>query len=161
MQKRIAVVFMTLTAVLLVSSIARTQSSDPWIGTWKVNLEKSTYSPGPKPTSAATVKIEPSAGGIKTTIDGTNAEGKPIHTESVASFDGKDYPVTGAQAPNTTNALKRIDDRTFEVIGKVDGKPAVTTRVAVAADGKTMTATQTGTNAQGQSVNNVLVLDKQ
>jgi hypothetical protein len=66
-----------------------------------------------------------------------------------------------AQAPNTTNALKRIDDRTFEVMGKVDGKPALTTRVAVAADGKTMTATQTGTNAQGQSVNNVVLLNKQ
>ena len=150
-----------MAAVFVVSSIARTQSSDPWIGTWKVNLEKSTYSPGPKPTVAATVKSEPSAGGLKTTIDATNPEGKPTHTESVAKFDGKDYPVTGAQAPNTTNALKRIDDRTFEVMGKVDGKPAMTTRVVVAADGKTMTATQTGTNAQGQSVNNVIVLNKQ
>jgi hypothetical protein len=69
--------------------------------------------------------------------------------------------VTGASAPNTTNALKRIDDRTFEVMGKVDGMPTVTTRVAVSADGKTMTATQTGKNAQGQSINNVIVLDKQ
>jgi hypothetical protein len=160
-QKRIAVVLVTVSAVLVVSSIARTQSSDPWIGTWKVNLEKSTYSPGPKPTVAATVKIEPSGDGIKSTIDATNPEGKPTHTETVARFDGKDNPVKGAQAPNTTNALKRIDDRTFEVMGKIDGKPSVTTRVAVAADGKTMTATQTGTNAQGQSVNNVIVLDKQ
>ena len=161
MQKRIAGVFVTFAAVVVVSSIARTQSSDPWIGTWKVNLEKSTYSPGPPPTVAATVKIEPSAGGIKTTIDATNAEGKPTQTETVARFDGKDYPVKGAQAPNTTNVLKRIDDRTFEVMGKVDGKPALTTRVAVAADGKTTTATQTGTNAQGQSVKNVIVLEKQ
>jgi hypothetical protein len=156
-----AVVFVTFAAILFVSSIARAQSSDPWIGTWKVNLEKSTYSPGPPPTVAATVKIEPSGGGIKTTIDGTNAEGKPTHTETVARFDGKDNPVKGAQAPNTTNALKRIDDRTFEVIGKVDGKPAITTTVAVAADGKTMTATQSGTNAQGQSVKNSIVLVKQ
>ena len=161
MQKRIAVVLVTLSAVLIVTSVARTQSKDPWIGTWKVNVEKSTYSPGPPPTVAATVKIEPSAGGIKTTIDATNAEGKPTHTETVARFDGKDNPVKGAQAPNTTNALKRIDDRTFEVIGKVDGKPAITTRVAVAADGKAMTATQSGLNAQGQSVNNVIVLEKQ
>jgi hypothetical protein len=160
-QKRIAVLLVTLSAVLVVGSIARTQSKDPWIGTWKVNLEKSTYSPGPPPTVAATVKLEPSAGGIKTTIDATNAEGQPTHTETVGGFDGKDNPVKGAQAPNTTSALKRIDDRTFEVMGKIDGKSAVTTRVAVAADGKTMTATQTGTNPQGQSVNNVIVLDKQ
>jgi hypothetical protein len=160
-QKRIAVVVVVLTAVLAVGSIARTQSSDPWIGTWKVNLEKSTYSPGPKPTVAATVKIESSAGGIKTTIDGTTPEGKPIHTETVAAFDGKDNPVKGAQAPNTTNALKRIDDRTFEVASKVDGKPTGTNRVTVSADGKTLTARVTGTNAKGQSVNNVIVLDKQ
>jgi hypothetical protein len=160
-QKRIAVVVVTL-AFLVVGSIARTQSSDPWIGTWKVNLEKSTYSPGPKPTVAATVKIEPSAGGgIKTTIDGTNPEGQPTHTETVGGFDGKDNPVKGAQAPNSTNALKRVDNRTFEVMGKIDGKPAVTTRVVVSADGKTMTATQTGTNAQGQSLKNLIVLDKQ
>jgi hypothetical protein len=86
---------------------------------------------------------------------------QPTHTETVGGFDGKDNPVKGAQAPNTTNALKRIDDRTFEVIGKMDGKPTVTTRVAVSADGKTITATQTGMNAQGQRVNNVIVLDKQ
>lgn len=161
MQKRIAVAFVTLAGILVASSTARAQSSDPWIGTWKVNLEKSTFSPGPPPTAAATLKIEPSGGGIKTTIDATNPEGKPVHTETTAQFDGKDNPVTGAPAPNTTNALKRIDDRTFEVMAKVDGKPAVTTRVAVSADGKTMTATQTGRNAQGQSVNNVIVLNKQ
>ena len=161
MQKRIAVMLVTLSALVVASSIARTQSNAPWIGTWKVNLEKSTYSPGPTPTVAATVKIEPSGDGIRTAIDGTNADGQPTHTETVARFDGKDNPVKGAQAPNTTNALKRIDDRTFEVIGKVDGKPAITTRVAVSPDGKTMTATQSGTNAQGQSVNNAIVLNKQ
>ena len=161
MQKRIAVVVVAFAAVVAASSIARAQSNEPWIGTWKVNLEKSTYSPGPKPPAAATAKIEPSAGGLRTTIDATTPEGKPTHTETVAKFDGKDYPVKGAPAPNTTSALKRIDDRTFEVMGKVDGKPGLTTRIAVAADGKTMTATQTGTNAHGQSVNNVIVLDKQ
>ena len=159
MQKRIAVV--VVTAVLVAGSIAQTQSKDPWIGTWKVNLEKSTFSPGPKPTVAATVKIEPSADGIKTTINATTPEGKPTHTETVGGFDGKDNPVKGAPAPNTTSAFKRIDDRTYEVIGKVGGKPTVTTRVAVSTDGKTMTATQTGTNAQGQSVNNVIVLERQ
>ena len=161
MQKRIAVVIVALAAVLGISSTARAQSPDPSIGTWKVNLAKSTYSPGPKPTVAGTIKVEPSAGGLKTTIDGTNAQGRPTHTETVGKFDSKDNPVKGAPAPNTTTAYKRIDGRTFEAMGKVDGKPTVTTRVAISADGKTMTATQTGKNAQGQSVNNVIVADRQ
>ena len=160
-QQQIALVFVAFTALASVGSIARAQSPDPSIGTWKVNLAKSTYSPGPKPTVAGTVKVEPSAGGLKTTMTERNAQGQPIHTETVGTFDGKDNPVKGAQAPNTTTAYKRIDGRTFDAIGKVDGKPTVTTRVAVAADGKTMTATQTGKNAQGQGVNNVIVLDKQ
>ena len=161
MQKRIALVLVALAALLAASSTARSQSSDPWIGTWKVNLAKSTYKPSPKPTVAATVKMEPSAGSTKTTIDGSDPQGKPLHTESVGKFDGKDNPVTGAQAPNTTTALKRINGRTFEAMNKVDGRPTVTTRVVVSADGKTLTATQTGKNAQGENVNNVIVADKQ
>jgi hypothetical protein len=161
LQQRIALVFVAVTALAVVSATVRAQSPDPWIGTWKVNLAKSTYSPDPKPTVAATVKVEPSAGGIKTTIDGVNPQGQPMHTESVAMFDGKDSPVKGAQAPNTTTALKRINGRTFEAVGKINGKPMVTTRVAISADGKTMTATQTGMNPQGQSVNNVIVANKQ
>ena len=159
MQKQIAVVVLVLTAILVRGSIARAQSSDPWIGTWKVNLEKSTYSPGPKPTTAITAKVESFSGGVKITIDGTNPEGKPTHTEVVGAFDGKDNPVRGA--PNTTNAFTRIDDRTFEVAHKIDGKPSITNRVVASADGKTMTGTQTGMNAQGQTVKNVIIFEKQ
>jgi hypothetical protein len=160
-QKRIAVAFVAFAALLAVSSTVRAQSPDPWIGTWKANLAKSTFSPGPKPTVAATVKMEPAAGGFKTTIDGANPQGQPTHTETVGAFDGKDNPVKGAPVPNATTAYKRIDSRTFEAIGKVDGKPTVTTRVVISADGKTLTATQTGKDPQGQSINNVIVADKQ
>jgi hypothetical protein len=161
-QKRIAVVSVAMAVLLAFSSIARPQAADPWIGTWKVNLAKSTWSPGPKPTVAGTVKIEPaSGGGIKSTIDTTNAEGQPIHTETVGMLDGKDNPVKGAQAPNTTTAYKRLDKQTLEAAGKVDGKLTVVTKMAISADGKTMTATQTGKNVQGQAVNNVIVADKQ
>ncbi len=83
------------------------------------------------------------------------------NTETVWTFDGKDNPVKGASVPNTTAAYKRIDERAFEVTGKVDGKPTITTRVEVSADGKTMTATQTGKNAQGEDVKNVIVAIKQ
>ncbi len=161
MQKRIAVVLVSLAAILAASPRARTQSADPWMGTWKVNLARSTYSPGPMPTVAGTVKMEPMAGGFKTTIDATDAQGQPTHTETVGKFDGKDNPVIGAQTPNTTAAYRRINGRTFVVMGEVDGKPTVTTRVVVSADGKSLTATQTGKNDRGENVNNVIVAEKQ
>jgi hypothetical protein len=163
MQKRLSILFVGVAVVALstVDLLAQAKSQDPWIGTWKGNLEKSTFSPGPKPTVPATVKIERSGDGMKTTIDGTDPQGKPTHSETVWMFDGKDHPVKGGPAPNMTAAYKRIDDRTFEVMGKVDGKPTMTTRVTVSADGKTMTATQTGTTIDGQSIKNVIVAEKQ
>lgn len=160
MRKRIVVVLVSLAALLAASPMAQTQA-DPWMGTWKVNLARSTYKPGPTPTVGATIKMEPMASGFKTTIDATNPQGQPTHTETVGKFDGKDNLVTGAPVPGTTAAYKRINGRTFEVQGQVDGKPTITTRVTVSSDGKTLSATQTGKNAQGENVNNVIVAEKQ
>jgi O-acetylhomoserine/O-acetylserine sulfhydrylase-like pyridoxal-dependent enzyme len=97
----------------------------------------------------------------KTTIDGSDPEGKPTHAETVWTFDGKDHPVKGATTPNTAAAYTRIDDRTFEVTTKIDGTTTATTRVAISADGKTMTATQTGKSAQGEAIKNMIVASKQ
>jgi hypothetical protein len=160
-QRGSAVVLVALAALLAVSSMARAQSPDPWIGTWKVNLAKSTYKPAPKPTVAGAVKMEPMAGGFKIAIEVTNPQSQPTHTETVGKFDDKDNPVTGAAALNSTSAYKRINGRTFEVMGKVAGKSTVTTRVVISADGKSLTATQTGKNDRGENVNNVIVADKQ
>jgi hypothetical protein len=158
--RRFFIIGLLATAFAAVSTTAQGQATDPWVGTWKTNLAKSTYSPGPAPKTPATVTIASAPNGIKTTIDGADAQGKPTHTESVSTFDGKDTPVDGAPALNTTTALKRIDGRTFEAQGKVGGKPTVTTRVVVSADGKTMTATQTGQDIKGQAIKNVIVLEK-
>jgi hypothetical protein len=44
---------------------------------------------------------------------------------------------------------------------KKGGKPTVTGRIVVAADGKSRTVSTTGTDAKGKAVNNVAVYDKQ
>jgi hypothetical protein len=160
-QRRLVALAVACVALYAVSSWAQTKPADPWVGTWKTDLAKSKYSPGPTPKTPGTVTIEPSGTGMKTTIDGPDLQGKPMHTETVWTFDGKDHPVKGAAAPNTTAAYKRVNDHTFEVTTKIDGKPTVTTRVVVSADAKTLTATQTGKSADGSAVNNVIVASKQ
>ena len=135
------------------------QATDARIGTWKLNVAKSKYSPGPPPKSL-TVKVEPSGQGEKVTTEGVNAEGARTATSYTANFDGKDNPLTGSPIADTVS-LKRIDARTTERTDKKGGKVVqVLTRV-VSADGKTMTVTLKGTNAQGQAVNNVIVFEKQ
>jgi len=44
---------------------------------------------------------------------------------------------------------------------KRDGKTMFTRRMVISPDGKTLTITVTGTNAQGQKVSNVEVFEKQ
>ena len=135
------------------------QASDPRIGTWKLNAAKSKYSPGPAPQSL-TVKVEPSGQGEKVTAEFVNADGTRTTTEYTANFDGKDYPLIGSKIADAVS-LKRIDARTTVRTDKKGGKVAQTLRRVVARDGKTMTVTTKGTNAQGQAVNNVAVFEKQ
>ncbi len=135
------------------------QARDPRVGTWKLNVAKSKYSPGPAPKSL-TVKVEAAGKGEKVTAEFVDADGTRRTTGYTANFDGKDYPLTGSQIADTVS-LKRIDARTTERTDKKAGKVAQTLRRVVARDGKTMTVTTKGTNAQGQAVNNVGVFEKQ
>ena len=139
---------------------AQSKSQSSGTGTWKANVAKSKYSPGAPPKSQ-TAKYEPWESGFKRTIDTVDAQGQTTHTEVIFKYDGKDYPVVGAAQPQTTVAFKRIDNRTTENVQKINGKVTVTTRRAISGDGKTATVTQTGKNAQGQTVKNTIVQDRQ
>ena len=136
------------------------QQSPQWAGTWKRNVAKSKYEPGPPPKTEQTVKLEIVNGQLRATTDGFNGQGQPTHTVMTVIFDGKEQPVTGAGQP-TTRVYKRIDDRTYEGVTRVNGQVTTTTRYALAPDGKTHTLTTRGKNAQGQPVNNVVVYDRQ
>ena len=138
---------------------ASAQAADPRIGAWKLNVAKSKYRPGPAPQSQ-TLKIEPAGKGEKVTSEIVGADGKTVTAVYTANYDGKDYPITGN--PNSdTVALKRIDKRTTERTDKKGGKVALVLKRVVSADGKTMTVTTKGKNAQGQTVNNTGVFEKQ
>jgi hypothetical protein len=135
-------------------------AKDNWVGSWKLNVAKSTFSPAPGPQSQ-TLKFEPAArGAIKLVGDGVSADGTPMHTEYTSKFDGKGVAWTGNPNADTATA-KRIDANTYENAWTKDGKATILSKVKVSADGKTLTITQTGTDASGKAVNSVLVFDRQ
>lgn len=155
MQRRIVV----LGIIVLCFAVGTALAADVTLGTWKVSLAKSKYSPGPAPKSQ-TVKYEAMGDSYKITVDGVDGEGKPIHNETTAKFDGKDYALKGD--PNAdTRAYKKIDEFTLEVTTKKAGKVTTTNRTVYARDGKSRTSTITGTDPKGQKVNNTVFYDKQ
>jgi hypothetical protein len=135
------------------------QGNDPGNGTWKLNVAQSQYSPGPAPRSL-TVIVEPSGKGEKVTAEFVNADGTRATNQYTANFDGKDYPLTGSQIADTVS-LERTDTWTTERTDKKGGTVAQTLGQVVSRDGKTMTVTTKGKNAQGQAVNNVALFEKQ
>jgi len=145
-------------AMLFAAASACVAADDPNMGTWKLNEAKSKYSPGaPKNTS---VVYEAAGDSVKVTVDGVGADGKPTHNEWTGKFDGKDYPLTGDPTADT-RSYKKIDTRTMELTNKKGGKPVVTGKITVSADGKSRTVAVSGTDASGKKVTSTAVYDKQ
>jgi hypothetical protein len=154
---RLLVFLAAFGAVVLSSSAAL--AKDNWLGTWKLDPAKSTFSPAPGP-GIQTLKFESTHDGIKLISEGVNAEGKATKGEYVAKFDGTDVSWKGNPDADTASP-KRIDDNNYENTWKKAGKVTMTAKVSVSADGKTLTVIQTGTNSKGEAVSNKAVYNKQ
>ncbi|MDQ6678123.1 MAG: hypothetical protein M3Z09_12590, partial [Acidobacteriota bacterium] len=122
-------------------------AADSSLGTWKLNMEKSKFSPS-APVKSLTSVREASDDGVKVSTTGEGADGTAINGGYTAKYDGKDCPATGL--PYDTIAIDRIDENTLSVKTKKTGtKYSATGRSVISNHGKTLTTTSKGTNADG------------
>jgi hypothetical protein len=128
------------------------------IGTWKLNEAKSKTPPGV--VKNTTVVYEAVGDEIKVTTDGTDPEGKPMHTEWTGRFDGKDYPLTGDPTADS-RAYTKVNDHRLALANKKNGKVTTSGHIIVSADGKSRVLKITGTDAAGKRVSSTAVYDKQ
>jgi hypothetical protein len=142
---------------LVLGSFASAQDAAPGLGTWTLNVAKSKYTPGPTPKSG-TVTFSAAGQAVKAVVDVVSDTGK-IHWEYTATLDGKPAPVTGNPDGDMVVA-KRTNPTTVETSYTLKGKPTTVNTRVVSADGKTLTVTTVGVNAQGQKVNNVQVFER-
>src|SRR5262249_49928926 len=131
--------------VFIVSQLTLAQNQ-LFVGTWKADVAKSRYQPGPGPVSE-TLRFEPVGEKFKVSLDGVNQQG-PYHSEATGKFDGVDVPVTAAPARQAafTYAFRRIDDRTWDIVIKVNGQQRLLVHNVVSDDGKTMRGVSTVTD---------------
>ena len=161
MNRRRSTIILTGT-MLLGLAIAGAQpgfaQSSALIGTWKLNLEKSKYNPGPPPRSA-TLTYTQDGQNFRNTSQNIDAQGNATTTVFMHIYDGQPHPRTGSPLFDAS-AYTRVDANTIIYTRLKAGKLIQIGTLVISQDGKTLTGTQTGTLANGPG-NAILVYDKQ
>jgi len=152
-----------LVVLAVVATVRLAMADDPLIatmvGTWKLDVSKSTFNPGPAPKGAL-LKFEASGAGVRQSNNNVDPQGHPYAYTATYIFDGKEVPITGDPSRDTT-AWSRTDAMTLTGVNRKAGKVTTTQVRAFSVDGTSFTLTTTGTNVLGQRVNNVEFFEKQ
>ena len=126
------------------------------IGSWRLNVAKSKYSPGPPLRSEMRVYTK-GPDGVKGVVSRVYGDGRTEKFEYVANF-GKDLMVTGIEEYDTVT-LRKVDELTSDAVLSHAGTVYGVARRTMTADGKTMTITFDRKSSE-TPVHNVAVYDK-
>jgi filamentous hemagglutinin family protein len=159
---RVASLLLAFLASLYITTapVVSFAQSNLLVGTWKLNLEKSKYTPGPAPKSL-TRTTEAVGQNYRTIFEGVTGQGAPVKVVfGPYTYDGKPYPVTGT-ADYDAASYKQVSNSMSEVTLTKAGKNVQITTGILSADGKIYTITNSGITANGQQFTNISVYDKQ
>ena len=137
-------------------------AEDPFVGTWKLNLDKSKFPPSQpgRAVKEETLVIEMNSDDGTVTMKGTREDGSAILVKYSTPLTGGPVKYDSPLPAGVTVMSKRPDQRTVEMVTMRDGKEVSTQRNTVSADGKTLRAASKGLNAQGQTVESEAVWEK-
>jgi hypothetical protein len=132
---------------------------DPVVGTWKLNLAKSTFG-GVPALKSQTRTYSQSAQGLTLKMKTVSPEGKEITSQTTYQLNGKDHPSMGNPDFDSLSGMP-IDANTAEFTLKRAGKPVGKIRREVSTDGRTLTINTVIANANGIQTSSLTVFDKQ
>jgi len=136
-------VFVAVLIVAGVAALVSAQAKNPRIGTWKLKSDA-------PPPAINIMTYEPfGKGGMKVTVESKNAQGRETKWTYTTMFDGKDEPVAGHPSADTTS-VKKIDDRTTEIVNKKAGKVLQIITNVISVDGNTINNTYKNFDAEGK-----------
>jgi hypothetical protein len=160
MKRRSSIFAVAVVCLALAGSVLA--DSKAFVGTWKLNLDKSKYPAGHAPKSLTRTAT---ADGDTVTykFEGVGADGTAFSFGYTSKYDGKDSEVTGTGIPYGADhlAIKQLNSHQLSTTLKKGDKTVGTTSATVSHDGKTLTLTSKGTDANGKPVKSVAVYDKQ
>jgi hypothetical protein len=149
----------TMLAFALIQVGFAADATDPVIGTWKLNVEKSKFAAdhGPKAMTRTYAAV---AGGTSMTVTGVNADGSIISQSATLTYDGKDDAFTGSAIWDALS-LKKVNGSTVKSELKKDGKVVGHTTRTISGQGKVLTLTTAYKSAKGGTIHETDVFDKQ
>jgi hypothetical protein len=139
--------------------IASASDADPVVGTWKLNLAKSTFGGGPALKSQIR-NYSQSPRGLTLKMKTVSADGKETTTQATYQLNGTDHPSMGNPDFDSLSGMQ-IDTNTAEFTLKRAGKPVGKIRRTVSKDNQTLTINLVITNAAGVQTSALTVFDKQ
>jgi hypothetical protein len=160
--KRIALVLLAVVVCLCGSAGSRAEDN-PILGKWKLNVEKSKFTPATATPKSQTRTVEADGDSVKYSFEVVSADGKTGSYGFTVKYDGKFYPITGSGAPYGADeiSIKKATSYSYIATLKRGGKAVSTSHLVVAKDGKTATLTGKGTDASGKAMSMTAVYDKE
>lgn len=148
------IVALSLTELLL-------GQTDLFLGTWKLNVKKSKFDPGP-PRKSETRIVVTGPTGMKVSVDRVNGDGSTEEFEYTTNLDNKSYPIIG-QGPYGADSIAAnlTAPNTIRSTLTKGGKVVATATTVVSSDGRVLTVTTLGTDSSGKHFTNTCVYDKQ
>jgi len=123
----------------------RTTGTSGFAGTWERNSDAA--------SSAYVIKVQAYENDGLSFINSSQGITRNI------TFDGKDHPLAGANAPSgATSSARRVNERTLEITTRFNGQVVGTQEDALSLDGKTLTLT---VHIPGRTAPNTLVFERQ
>jgi hypothetical protein len=152
---RRAAFFLLLAFVPALSSAAE----DPFVGTWVLDVASSQYPSDTCPVSMV-VEMKSAGAGVQYRSDAIFANGRILHSEYRADYDGNPAIVMGTRGMMLPVFLKRIDAHSVVASYARSLQIVATSKRVVSADGLRMTITTTETKPSGQQLTTIGVFNK-
>ena len=132
------------------------QSTNPLVGTWKLNVAKSK-----SPFKSGSTTIEAVGEGIKFMVDLAGTDGVKSHWEFTGKLRRQGRPRHRGEPVWRHRGADARGRKYHRIADSYQGKPTTTHMIAVSPDGKTRTSSAKGTDKAGKPIDAMSFYEKQ
>ena len=159
------IIVLLLSSSLMAQGQSRppSENADKFVGTWVLNLPKSTHDGAPAPKSVIRTFDYERGGTILVTAHTTSATGSLSFVHYLFTLDGREYEELSRGPSRSTTMLsaRKIDDSNIDLTFSRDGKPYIWHSWNISGDGRTLTVKRRSTTADGKPTSFVQIYEKQ